>query len=110
MSVPNSIAPSERTLTSRRVAGSLPMVRYFTVLCLRSPTRAVRAEGDSSSWSPLQVKPVRPAGPHGGPEPCGRNPGPGLGGPGLGGPGLGGPRRTGAEGPDRSLRPGPAQR
>ncbi|GAA3472643.1 hypothetical protein GCM10018965_071960 [Nonomuraea roseola] len=55
---PKSIAPRARTLTSRRVFGSVPIVRYF-MLSLPSGPSCPGPEQESGTWSALQVKPGR---------------------------------------------------
>src|SRR5215831_17410944 len=56
VAVPKCMVPRLSTLTSRRVFGSVPIVRYFT----RASSPAVRsvraAEHESGCWSALQVK------------------------------------------------------
>src|SRR5216683_7850 len=49
--VPKSMAPRLSTLTSRRVFGSVPIVRYFTQLPLQPPG-LVRALGTSVDAGP----------------------------------------------------------
>jgi hypothetical protein len=42
VAVPNSMAPRLSTLTSRRVPGSLPIMRYFTRVPLSRPGKPGR--------------------------------------------------------------------